>query len=92
MPATTVEKTKKESADPMLANDSMLAKAEISKKSSVPIVSLMLPVPAESETGVNRVIVETITLNGKRKTLPRGEMIEISVPEYMLLRNKFDKI
>jgi hypothetical protein len=95
MPVDTEEKrtnAKKEPSDPMLSGDPMLAKASAPVKSTAPMVTIMLPVPPPSETGVNVSMIETITINGVKKTLRRGEVLEVPVPEYMVLRSKFDRI
>lgn len=57
-----------------------------------PTVEVTLPLPPESESGLNRDMNEYVTVNGVQWVVPRGKTTTIPVSVFIQLRNKFPSI
>lgn len=62
------------------------------EKDTIPRVSIMLPIH-DDEGGGDRIDqYEHVTINGNTTLVKRGERVEVTVPVYIQLRNKFPYI
>lgn len=69
-----------------------VASAPVEKKQTVPRVRIILP-PSESDSsGLPVDPYEHVTVNGVTTLIKRGEYVDVTVPVYMQLRNKFPTI
>lgn len=54
-----------------------------------PLVMICLPLLPEQESGLKVDQYEHVTINGKTTLVRRGEHVEVPVPVFMQLRNRF---
>jgi len=57
-----------------------------------PMVDIILPLPPESESGLNRDMCERVTINGHKWTIKRGERVSVPVSVFDQLRNRYPNI
>lgn len=69
-----------------------IAVDENQKKNTVPRVRVMLPPLEEMNAGVKVDPYEHVTINGETTLVKRGEYVDVTVPVYIQLRNKFNNI
>lgn len=62
------------------------------KNNDVPRVSILIPLPEDANSGVRIDPYEHVTINGETTLVKRGERVEVTVPVYIQLRNKFPYI
>lgn len=62
------------------------------KKENVPRVRVFLPPLEEDESGVKVDQYEHVTINGVTTLVKRGEYVDVTVPVFIQLRNKFPHI
>lgn len=77
-----------------MAAKSTLA-VEVAPKEEVfeePKVMVMIPLLPEDKAGLKIDQYEHVTVNGETTLIRRGERVEVPVPVYIQLRNKFDNI
>lgn len=59
----------------------------------VPRVRIMLPLPPETDSGLKVDMYEHVTINGEKPIyVKRGEWVDVTVPVYMQLRNRYPNI
>lgn len=60
----------------------------------VPMVPVFIPVPLAAEEGSTKVdMYEHVTINGQKPTyVKRGETVEVPVPVYLQLRNRYPRL
>ena len=59
----------------------------------VPRVRIYLPLPPETESGLKVDLYEHVTINGEKPIyIKRGEWVDVTVPVYMQLRNRYPNI
>lgn len=59
----------------------------------VPRVRIILPLPPETESGLKVDMYEHVTINGEPPVyIKRGEWVDVTVPVYMQLRNRYPNI
>lgn len=61
-------------------------------KKTEPRVRINLPKTPEDDAGLKRDQYEHVTINGETTLVKRGEYVEVTVPVYIQLRNKFSTI
>jgi len=63
------------------------------KKSTVPMVSIFIPPAPEAEAGIQVDPYEHVTINGELPVyVQRGVPVEVPVPVFMQLRNKYPRL
>ena len=63
------------------------------KKDTATTVRVFLPLLDESASGDTKVDqTETVVINGIATQIRRGEYVDVKVPVYLQLRNKFPKL
>lgn len=62
------------------------------KAAGEPRVRVILPLSEESASGAKVDPYEHVTINGKTTLIRRGEYVDVTIPVYMQLRNKFPRI
>lgn len=55
-------------------------------------VSVFIPLKEESDTDVAIDQNDYVTVNGKTTKVPRGEYVEVSVPVFLQLRNRYPNL
>lgn len=55
-------------------------------------VSVFIPLKEESDTGVAIDQNDYVTVNGKTTKIPRGEYVEVTVPVFLQLRNRYPNL
>lgn len=55
-------------------------------------VSVMLPRNADDDSGEKVDPFERVTINGEGTIIKRGERVEVTIPVFVQLRNKFPNI
>lgn len=74
-------------------HDELAAVTEVhEKKDTMPRVRICLPHHPEEGTGIKVDQYEHVTINGETTLIKRGEYVDVTVPVYMQLRNKFPDI
>ncbi len=65
-----------------------------SKKQEAPRVTVFIPVPPDAEdTSVKVDPYEHVTINGQKPVyVKRGEPVEVTIPVYLQLRNKYPRL
>lgn len=72
--------------------DKLTAAVETAAPVAEPRVLIKLPKLAESHDGMRVDQYEHVTVNGETTLIRRGEVVEVTVPVYMQLKNKFPDI
>ena len=63
------------------------------KVDNQPRVRIMLPMPPETESGLKVDPYEHVTINGEKPIyVKRGEYVDVTVPGFLQLRNKYPNI
>jgi hypothetical protein len=62
------------------------------KKDEIPRVRVYIPKNEDDESGLKVDPYEHVTINGETTLVRRGEYVDVSVPVFMQLRNKFPNI
>lgn len=63
------------------------------KVDNQPRVRIMLPMPPETESGMKVDPYEHVTINGEKPIyVKRGEYVDVTVPVFLQLRNKYPNI
>ena len=57
-----------------------------------PRVRVVLPILPEDQKGLKVEQYEHVTINGETTLVKRGEYVDVTVPVYIQLRNKFKNI
>lgn len=55
-------------------------------------VTVLIPVKEEADNNVAVDQNDYVTVNGKTTKVPRGEYVEVSVPVFLQLRNRYPNI
>jgi hypothetical protein len=55
-------------------------------------VSVFIPLKEESDTGAAVDQNDYVTVNGKTTKIPRGEYVEVTVPVFLQLRNRYPNL
>ncbi len=63
--------------------------ADAVESTAEPLVMICLPLLPEQESGLKVDQYEHVTINGKTTLVRRGEHVEVPVPVFMQLRNRF---
>lgn len=79
---------------PTVMNDGLtVASPIVEEKSTVPMVSVFIPPAPEAEAGIQVDPYEHVTINGALPTyVQRGVQVEVPVPVFMQLRNKYPRL
>lgn len=73
--------------------DSTISSVIAAKAPSVPSAKVTVFIPtAEDTSGVKIDQNEYVTINGTTTKIPRGEYVEVSVPVFMQLRNRYPNL
>jgi len=64
----------------------------VEKKDTIPRVRVILPELEEAGTGLKTDPYEHVTINGETTLVRRGEYVDVTVPVFMQLRNKYPKL
>lgn len=65
----------------------------VNTEESIPRVRILIPMREEDDSqGVAVDHYEHVTINGETTLIRRGESVEVTVPVYMQLRNKYPKL
>lgn len=83
--ATTV----KETNEPV---SSIVAEVKPAQVSNEPRVLIRIPKLPEDDSGMKIDQYEHVTVNGVTTLIKRGEAVEVTVPVFLQLRNKFKDI
>ena len=63
------------------------------KVDTTPRVAIRLPLPPEADAGMKIDPYEHVTINGEPPVLvKRGELVEVTVPVFLQLRNRYPNI
>lgn len=63
------------------------------KVDNQPRVRIILPMPPETESGLKVDPYEHVTINGEKPIyVKRGEYVDVTVPVFLQLRNKYPNI
>lgn len=75
-------------------NDGITAVVPVVEKAdNQPRVPVMIPLPPETDSGLKIDPYEHVTINGEKPVyILRGERVEVTVPVFMQLRNKYPNI
>lgn len=75
-------------------NDGITSVVNIEEKvDNQPRVRIMLPMPPEAESGTKVDPYEHVTINGEKPVyVKRGEYVDVTVPVFLQLRNKYPNI
>jgi hypothetical protein len=75
-------------------NDGITSVVNIEEKvDNQPRVRIMLPMPPEAESGMKVDPYEHVTINGEKPVyVKRGEYVDVTVPVFLQLRNKYPNI
>lgn len=92
---TVIEtKAEKKTEEKFVVNDDItvaIPKKAVAKKETR--VRVYIPMPPESESGLKVDPYEHVTINGQPPVLiKRGEYVDVTVPVYLQLRNRYPKI
>lgn len=80
-------------AKPVKASkDIMTAESRIVKPAEIPRVRVYLPPLEEDSSGITVDQYEHVTVNGETTLIKRGEYVDIPVPVFTQLRQKFPHI
>lgn len=64
----------------------------VEKTDTTPRVRVILPELEEVGTGMKTDPYEHVTINGETTLIRRGEYVDVTVPVFMQLRNKYPKL
>ena len=72
-------------------NDGITSVIEEKKETFVaPRVRIKIPMPADMDSGVKIDPYEHVTINGEKPTyIKKGEWVDVPVPVYMQLKNRY---
>ena len=75
-------------------NDGITAVAPIvEKEDTTPRVKVFIPLPLESGDGLKQDPYEHVTINGENPYyIKRGEYVDVPVPVFMQLRNRYPNL
>ena len=75
-------------------NDGITSVVQVEEKvDNQPRVRIMLPMPPETESGLKVDPYEHVTINGEKPIyVKRGEYVDVTVPVFLQLRNKYPNI
>ena len=59
---------------------------------TTPRVRIILPAQMEAESGVKIDPYEHVTINGEITYVKRGEYVDVTVPVYMILKDRYPNI
>ena len=69
-----------------------VAVPQIKHEDVTPRVRIRLPEPMEAESGVKVDPYEHVTINGEITYIKRGEYVDVTVPVYMILKDRYPNI
>ena len=75
-----------------VAIDEITVSTPIAEKHSEIRVSVFIPRTADDESGEKVDPFERVTVNGEGTIIKRGERVEVTIPVFVQLRNKFPNI
>lgn len=75
-----------------MSKDKLTSEAPIKTVEDEPRVAIRLPKHEDEESGIQVDQYEHVTINGVTTLIRRGERVEVTVPVYIQLRNKFPDI
>ena len=75
-----------------MSKDKLTSEAPIKTAEDEPRVAIRLPKHEDEESGIQVDQHEHVTINGVTTLIRRGERVEVTVPVYIQLRNKFPDI
>ena len=77
-----------------IAKDGITAVVEdVKEEYAVPRVRIKLPLPPDSDSGLKIDPYEHVTINGAEPVyIKKGEWVDVTVPVYMQLRNRYPDI
>lgn len=75
-------------------NDGITSVVQVEEKvDNQPRVRIMLPMPPETGSGMKIDPYEHVTINGEKPIyVKRGEYVDVTVPVFLQLRNKYPNI
>ena len=75
-------------------NDGITSVVQVEEKvDTQPRVRIMLPMPPETGSGMKIDPYEHVTINGEKPIyVKRGEYVDVTVPVFLQLRNKYPNI
>lgn len=75
-------------------NDGITAVIENKEETNLePRVSVYIPLPPETDSGLKLDPYEHVTINGQKPVyIKKGERVDVTVPVFMQLRNKYPNI
>lgn len=76
----------------MADKKTLTAQAEIPVAENEPRVRVFLPLLEEEGTGLKVDQYEHVTVNGETTLVKRGEYVDVTVPVFIQLKNKFPNI
>ena len=75
-----------------VAIDEITVSSPVEDKAAEVRVSVYIPTNADDESGEKVDPFERVTINGEGTIIKRGERVEVTVPVFVQLRNKFPKL
>jgi hypothetical protein len=84
--ATTAKK------EPILDNTISASIKKAEEEAKITKVGVFIPVREEDNNGVAVDQNDYVTVNGKTTKVPRGEHVEVSVPVFLQLRNRYPNL
>lgn len=69
-----------------------VAVPQATHEDTTPRVRIILPAQMEAESGVKIDPYEHVTINGEITYVKRGEYVDVTVPVYMILKDRYPNI
>ena len=69
-----------------------VAVPHVKNEDTVPRVRIMLPPSMEADSGVKVDPYEHVTINGEITYVKRGKYVDVTVPVYMILKDRYPNI
>ena len=64
----------------------------VQENNEIPRVRVFIPLPEEASSGVKYDPYEHVTINGETTLVRRGEHLDVTVPVFVQLRNKYPNL
>lgn len=86
------KKTAETNTPVVVTVDDITVATPVETETPEPRVSVFIPRNADDESGEKVDPYERVTINGEGTNVMRGEMVDVTIPVFVQLRNKFPKL
>ena len=76
----------------MAKKDTLMAEAAVAEADVEPTVQIFIPLADDENSGINVDQTETVIINGEVTRIKRGEYVNVKIPVFLQLKNKYPRL